>query len=324
MSAATQTGYRSLFAIDAAGYAPHAVHGPSRTYQESNCYTDIVIELLHARGDEPLAALGSLVRMDFEGDQWSFFKPSGEDLERLFGIDIHEMQPYRALPEQIAEQIDAGRTIAVELDSWFLPDTHATSYRREHVKSSVIAEAIDLDRCWLRYFHGPGLFELEGEDYAGVFRSAGAAPEVLPPYTELVRFDAGPRLSGEELRDATRASLRGHLAHRPQSDPFERFAAQLERELPSLLDGDAEDYHAYAFATVRMVGAAFELAAAQADWLFGAGGARVSEPMLSIVEGSKVLSFRLARRRSFDPAPVLASLSDGWHAAMSALEEVLA
>ena len=324
MSAATATGYRSLFGLDAAGYVPHAVHGPSRAYQESNCYTDIVIELLHARGDEPLAALGSLVRMDFEGDQWSFFKPFGEDLERLFGIDIHEMQPYRALPEQIAEQIDAGRTIAVELDSWFLPDTHATSYRREHVKSSIIAEAIDPDRRWLRYFHGPGLFELEGEDYAGVFRTEGAGPEVLPPYTELVRFDAGPRLSGEELRKATRASLLGHLGHRPHSDPFERFAAQLQRELPSLLDGDAEDYHAYAFATVRMVGAAFELAAAQADWLFGARGAGVSDPMRSIVEGSKVLSFRLARRRGFDPAPVLASLSDGWHSAMSALEGVLA
>jgi len=216
------------------------------------------------------------------------------------------------------------RTIAVELDSWFLPDTHATSYRREHVKSSIIAEAIDPDRRWLRYFHGPGLFELEGEDYAGVFRTEGAGPEVLPPYTELVRFDAGPRLSGEELRKATRASLLGHLGHRPHSDPFERFAAQLQRELPSLLDGDAEDYHAYAFATVRMVGAAFELAAAQADWLFGARGAGVSDPMRSIVEGSKVLSFRLARRRGFDPAPVLASLSDGWHSAMSALEGVLA
>jgi hypothetical protein len=324
MSSATATGYRSLFGLDATGYTPHAVHGPARTYQESNCYTDIVIELLHARGDEPLAALGSLVRLDFEGDQWSFFKPFSEDLERLFGIDIHEMQPYRPLPEQIAEQIDAGRTIAVELDSWFLPDTHATSYRREHVKSSIIAEAIDLDRAWLRYFHGPGLFELEGEDFAGVFRSGGAAPDLLPPYTELVRFDAGARLAGEELREASRASLRGHLAHRPATDPFERFAAQLERELPSLLEGDSERYHAYAFATVRMVGAAFELAAAQVDWLLDAEADPVSEPMRAIVEGSKVLSFRLARRRRFDPAPVLASLSEAWRSAMTALEGVIA
>ena len=46
--------------------------------------------------------------MDFEGDQWTFFKPPPEDLERLFGIDIHEMQPYRPLPDQIAEQLARG------------------------------------------------------------------------------------------------------------------------------------------------------------------------------------------------------------------------
>ena len=33
-------------------------HAGDRTYTETNCYTDILIELLHARGDEPLAALG--------------------------------------------------------------------------------------------------------------------------------------------------------------------------------------------------------------------------------------------------------------------------
>ena len=43
-------------------------------------------------------AMGFTLRMDFEGDQWTFFKPPPEDLELLFGIDIHEMQPYRPLP----------------------------------------------------------------------------------------------------------------------------------------------------------------------------------------------------------------------------------
>ena len=81
---------------------PHAVHAGGQTYHETNCYTDILIELLHARGDEPLAVLGSTVRLDFEGDQWTFFKPHPADLEGLFGIDIHEMQPYRPLPSQIA------------------------------------------------------------------------------------------------------------------------------------------------------------------------------------------------------------------------------
>jgi Domain of unknown function (DUF1839) len=81
----------SLFGLQPDTYARHALHGSERVYPETNCYTDIVIELLHARGDEPLAAMGFIVRMDFEGDQWTFFKPPVEDLEALFGIDIHEM-----------------------------------------------------------------------------------------------------------------------------------------------------------------------------------------------------------------------------------------
>ena len=325
MTATRSSTYRSLFELDAATYQPHAVHGHERTYAESNCYTDIIVELLHGRGDEPLAALGCLVRTDFEGDQWTFFKPPPEDLEDLFGIDIHEMQPYRPLPLQIAEQIDAGRTIIVELDSWHLPDTAATSYRREHVKTSVAAEAIDLERGWLRYFHGPGLYELDGDDYAGIFHLAGGvAAEVLPPYTELVRFDAGPRLAGGELREAARRSLRRHLGHRPASNPFDRFAAQLEVELPLLLQAGPEAYHAYAFATVRMVGAAFELAASASEWLLGADARAASEPMRAVVEGCKVLGFRLARRRQFDPGPLLAGLSGAWAEAIGALEEVVA
>jgi hypothetical protein len=322
---ATRTGtYRSLFGLDAAGYRPHAVHDSGRTYMESNCYTDIIIELLHGRGDEPLAALGCLVRTDFEGDQWTFFKPPPEDLESLFGIDVHEMQPYRPLPLQIAQQIDNGRTIIVELDSWYLPDTAATSYRTEHVKSSVVAEAIDLERGWLRYFHGAGLYELDGEDYAGIFRLDGEpSPEILPPYTELVRFDAGPRLRGGDLREASRSSLRRHLAHRPSSDPFERFGDALGRDLPVLLQAGPQAYHAYAFATVRMVGAAFELAATQAEWLLGSDAAPATAPMLTIVEGCKVLGFRLARRREFDPAPIIESLGGAWKQAIAAIEEVV-
>jgi hypothetical protein len=324
MTAIRTGAYRSLFDLDIASYQPHAVHGSDRTYSESNCYTDIIIELLHGRGDEPLAALGCLVRTDFEGDQWTFFKPPPEDLERLFGIDIHEMQPYRPLPLQIAEQIDAGRTIIVELDSWFLPDTAATSYRSDHVKTSVAAEAIDLERGWLRYFHGPGLYELDGEDYAGIFHLDGeVSPEILPPYTELVRFDAGARLAGEDLREASRESLRRHLEHRPASDPFERFGEQLALDFPALLAAGPEAYHAYAFATVRMVGAAFELAASAAQWLFGEDAEPAAAAMRTIVDGCKVLGFRLARRREFDPAPVLASLSEAWRGSMAALEEVL-
>jgi hypothetical protein len=318
----TTAGPVSLLGLDAASYEPHPVHAPGRTYVETNCYTDILVELLHARGDEPLAAMGFLVRMDFEGDQFTFFKPPPGDLEALYGVDVHEMQPYRPLPEQIAEQLAAGRTVIVELDAWFLPDTAATSYRAEHVKTSVVAEAIDVAGEYLRYFHNAGLHELSGEDFRGVFRTgAETGGEILPPYTEIVRFDAGPRLGEGELRGAALALLGHHLARRPAANPFATFGEHLARALPGLLEGDAAGYHAYAFATVRMAGSGAELLAAHADWLLGADGAPAVAALTRVVEGCKLLSFKLARRRAFDPEPALADLAAAWDEALEALRE---
>jgi uncharacterized protein DUF1839 len=320
MSSAT-AGLVSLLGLDPASYRSHWLHSPRRTYVETNCYADILIELLHARGAEPVAAMGSTLRVDFEGDQWTFFKPYPEDMELLFGVDVHEMQPYRPLPEQAAAQIARGQTLIVELDSWYLPDTAATSYRREHVKTSVVIEAIDIASERLRYFHATGLHELSGEDFRGVFRLGREFSEdVLPPYTELVRFDTGPPLQGQELREASRRLLARHLARRPAHNPFERFAVQLEHDLPRLLEGDAADYHAYAFATVRMAGSAFELAASHVEWLLDERGVDVARALCEIVEGCKVLSFRLARRRPFEPQALLATLAGAWSHVMERLD----
>jgi hypothetical protein len=323
------TGLVSLLGADPASYVPHAVHAAGdRTYVETNCYADVIIELLHARGDEPLAAIGSTVRLDFEGDQWTFFKPDPGDLQRLYGVDVHEMQPYRALPDQIADQLVVGRTMTVELDAWFLPDTAATSYRREHVKTTIVPEAIDRGAQVLRYFHNAGLYELSGEDYRGIFRLDGPPDAAaLPPYVELVRFDAGPRLTGDALRDAARALLRRHLALRPATNPFVRFGAALERDLPALRDGDPALYHAYAFATVRMVGSGFELLSAEVRWLFGEDAGPAADAIAAmgeIVDGCKLLSLKLARRRAFDPAPVIDSLAAAWERATGGLDAALA
>jgi hypothetical protein len=314
----------SLFGLDPESYAPHPVHTGERVYTETNCYSDILIELLHARGDEPLAAMGFIVRMDFEGDQWTFFKPPPGDLEELFGVDIHEMQPYRALTDQIAEQVRAGRTVIVELDSWYLPDTSSTSYRTEHIKTSVAIEAIDPDNERLVYFHNAGLYELQGDDYRGAFRIGMDLPgDVLPPYIEIVRFDAGERLQGEALSERARQVLRAHLAKRPKSNPFERFGEALARDLPGLLEGDVQRYHDYAFATVRMVGSAFEILADHVQWLLGEEGAEAAAAFREIVEGSKRLSFKLARRREFDPGPALAELAAAWDQGMTALDRTV-
>ena len=108
------------------------------------------------------------------------------------------------------------------------------------------------------------------------------------------------------------------MARRPAGNPFERFAVGLERALPGLLEGEPADYHAYAFATVRLVGSAFEIAASYVAWLLGGGPA--AESFTRIVEGSKTLSLKLARQRAFDPAPTLYELGCAWDEGMHALE----
>ena len=97
----------------------------------------------------------------------------------------------------------------------------------------------------------------------------------------------------------------------------------LERDLPALLEGDAADYHTYAFATVRMAGAGFDVASAHVEWLLGAEGAPAVEALQRIAAASKVLSFRLARRRAFDPAPLIDELARAWDDAMAALDALL-
>jgi hypothetical protein len=315
----------SLFGHDPATYRPHAIHTGERNYIETNCFTDIISELLHARGDEPLASFGSFVRMDFENDQWTFFKPRPEDMELLYGLDIHEIQPYRSIPHQVAEQLALGRTMTIELDGWYLPDTAATSYRTGHVKTGVIAEAIDLEREIFRYYHNASLYELAGEDFRGAFRTGQDwSPDVLPPYTELIRFDAGPAIRDPELHEVARGLLRGHLDRVPPGNPFERFAARLTADLPSLLEGDEARYHAFTFATFRMAGAGFELLASHAEWLLDERGAPAAEAMGRIVEGCKVLGFKLARRRPFDPTDAMSALSGAWTEALGALDEAVA
>jgi hypothetical protein len=315
-----------LLGLDPAEYVSSALHHPDRTFRETNCYVDIWIELLHARGIDPASLMAFACVVDFEGDQWTFFKPPPEDLLLLHGIDVHEMQLYRPVVDHIVEQLKAGRTIIIEADSFYMPDRAATSYRTAHVKSSIAIEAIDPSGERLRYFHGPGYYEACGEDYRGLFRLGRAFSEdVLPPYTEIVRFDAGPRLDGKELRGAAHEALRRHLARRPERNPWVAFGERLSSDLPELLAGTDSAYHAYAFATVRQCGAAFESARSFVEWLADpacADACAAAEALGRQVDGAKALLLRLARRRAFDPAPAIKQLADDWEKAIHALERL--
>ena len=128
----------SLFDLDPEAYVAHPIHGDERTYSETNCYVDCLVELLHAAGLEPEAMLGGAAAVDFELDQWTFFKPTPGDLFRLYGIDLHEVQPYRGFPTLIATRL-AARVFARVKDA---------DYRLERDVHRVVVERSDGLKLW--------------------------------------------------------------------------------------------------------------------------------------------------------------------------------
>ena len=312
----------SLLELDLSAYAAHPIHSDERTYSETNCYVDCLVEMLHAAGLEPEAMMGGAVAADFELDQWTFFKPTPDELFRLYGIDLHEVQPYRGFPELIATRLAAGQTVMPEVDSFYLPDVAATAYRTDHVKSTIIGESIDLEGRVLRYFHNTGYHELSGEDFDKLFATYQGDGH-LPTYVELIRFEAGPVPSGDSLKKVARELLAGYLARRPAENPFVRFSAQLEAALPSLIEGSSADYNAYAFHNPRMVGASMELLAGHVRWLFGEHGEKAAAHLDDVVGGSKMLLFRLARQRTFDVAGVVGAMAESYDSAVTELDSLV-
>ena len=121
-----------VWSLDPAPYRPHALHGDGRAWVGKNCYVDIWIEVLHARGLDPTAMLAFTLAIDFEGDQWTFFKPVHDELRTLYGVDVQEMTVWRPLVEHIALHLGDGKLVSTEADAFYLPDTQGTDYRTQH------------------------------------------------------------------------------------------------------------------------------------------------------------------------------------------------
>jgi hypothetical protein len=320
----------TLLGLDVHSYTPHTLHGANRLFPETNCYTDLWIELVHALGHEPTAMLAFCVIADWEGDQWTFVKPPPVDLEQLYGAEIQEYIVYRTLPEHLAEQVALGRWSIVEVDGYHLPDTVGRSYRTVHEKTSVAVESIDQESEILRYFHGPGFFELSGVDYREALRVGRPySADVLPPYIEFIRFDRLEPCPAEELPRLALSLLERQLERRPPTNPVERFGERLCVDLPAMLGGDADAYHLYAFATLRQCGAAWEAASSFLAWLaqFHPRLAGSDEHFRLLAADSKTMLFKLARAatrgRSFDPAPDVEVMASRWAAAMQGLSQAL-
>ncbi len=305
-------------------YRPHALHAQA-VWTEKNCYADLWIAFLHTLGLEPRAMLPFTLAVDFEGDQWTFFKPPLEELRSLYGIDVQEMTIWRPLIEHAQEHLAAGKLISTESDAWWLPDTAGTDYRRKHTKTTILLTDLDLEAGRLGYFHNAGYFELEGEDFRQLFRlDAGPDPAFMPFFAEQVRIDRLLRRPEQELASLSLELLRRHHGRRPATNPFNRYGARFARDLPQMQARGLDHYHAWAFAAVRQAGAAFELAAANLRWL-----AAQAHPDLAaavphfeaIAQANKALILKGARAvnsgKPLDAAPLMQAMAADWEQGMA-------
>jgi hypothetical protein len=310
--------------LDAANYPRHMLHAEDRVWVEKNCYVDIWIEAIHALGCEPLAVMPFTVALDFEGDQFTFFKPPHDELRDLYGIDVQEMTCWRPLIEHAVEHLAAGKWISTEADAWWLPDTSGTDYRRQHTKSTIVIADLDLEARRLGYFHNAGYFMLEGEDFAQTFRlDRDPDPAFMPFFAELVRFDRIVRRPASELRAMSNQLLSRHLRRRPLTNPITRFATRFAHDLPEMQQRGLPYYHAWAFGTVRQLGAAAELTALVLRWLddrYAPAAAHYDK----ISTGAKSFILKAARavnsKKPFDGSQMFDEWALAWQQAITQLE----
>lgn len=284
-------------------------------WPEKNCYIDLWIGLLRSLAMEPLAMLGHTVAVDFEGDQWTFFKPPHAELRELYGIEVQELTVWRPLADHLVEHLAAGKLVSTEADAFWLPDTAGTDYRGKHTKTTILVDAIDPRARRLSYFHNAGHFELQGEDYEELLK-----PGLLPLFAELVRIDRKVGRGEDDLKERALRLLRTHYDWRPARNPFIAFGERFAQDMPAMREAGLAHYHAWAFASIRQAGAAFELAAAHTHWLgFDPPAAQFRE----ISAANKSLILKGARAaatgKPFDAREAVSAMALAWDEGMARL-----
>lgn len=315
-----------LVDIDPASYVPHALHHGDRDWTETNCWQDMMTEVLSTLGLDPVAPAAFTLSTDFEGNQWTLFKYPPEDLRTIYGLEIAELYVWRPVIDHLETALREGRILTVEVDAYYLPDTAGVTYRLDHTKTGIVPWMLDRPGRRMRYFHNAGYFELSGEDFDRIFYLEGKPdPHVLYPYVEVVHLNRLRRPEAAELRRLAVSLTRTHLERRPASNPMPRFRERLASDLEWIAEHGEEGFHPYAFATCRQCGASAELAASFVDWLDehdGGGLSGAAEGFREISATSKSLQFslaRVARGRSVDLAAPFDRMTTAYEAAIGAL-----
>jgi Domain of unknown function (DUF1839) len=315
--------------LDAANYRRHGLHLEDRSWVEKNCYVDVWIEVIHALGLEPLAIAPFVAAIDFEGDQWTFFKPPHNELRDLYNIDVQELNVWRPLIEHAVEHLQSGKLISTEADAFWLPDTSGTDYRRQHTKSTIVLADLDVHERRLGYFHNAGYFTLDGEDFARAFHLDEAPnPGFMPLFAETARVDRIQKRPIAELASMSVELWRRHLRRVPATNPVMRFRERFASELADMQTRGLPFYHAWAFATTRQLGSAFELAAENLKWLQMNGSNNLTDAITqfeSISSACKTFILKGARavnsKRPLDAAPMFDEMAMAWERGITLLRK---
>jgi hypothetical protein len=303
--------------LDPARYERHLLHAEDRVWVEKNCYIDVWIEVVHALGLDPMAMLPFVIAVDFVGGQWTFYKPSHGEIYDLYGLEVNELNVWRPLVEHAQDLLAEKVLIATESDSFYLPDTSGTDYKRNHVKTTIILNDLDVEARRLGYWHNAAYHYMEGDDFIQTFK-IGMEREAtfLPLFAETIRTARMVKRTRAELVTEARRLLKRHVARAPKDNPMARFAEHFTRELPAIQAKGLNHYHAWAFGTVRQLGSAAELASLHLRWHEDAALAPAAEAFDRVSQGMKTFILKAARavnsKKPMDVSAQFAELAAAW------------
>ena len=146
------------------------------------------------------------------------------------------------------------------------------------------------------YFHAQGYYQLSGEDFDQVLRLTNDYDTShLPPYIEIAKLNRKQPLTAEQLVAKSLELLQTQVNRIPKLCPFEAFKTQFTKDIEWLKTQQLEMFHLYSFATLRQLGACFELAAVYFEWLANnevKNTTEISKNYKQISEIAKVYQFQ--------------------------------
>ena len=104
--------------------------------------------------------LACTVAPHFEGDQWTFCKPTATELAELYGRARRGADDLAVAPRARRGAARARTSRLVEVDAFHLPDTAGVSYRSAHQKTTIGIVGLDEAQRRLDYYHNAGRYRV--------------------------------------------------------------------------------------------------------------------------------------------------------------------